>query len=244
MSLTEELRDPWGLRVAGLAGGMAWAVMATPVVGLGVGAAVLGVKVVTGLLTGGERERPATVRPVVGSAAAHWLGRAEQAVREVDELQVPGVAYEAQDTLAAVERLASQSRALDRALARVDLPGLDQEASRLSVQALVPGPAQGEVQRSAAAVADRVAVRDRLRSAHEAVLARMQSGALGLEGVVARLAEVAAMSHSTGVDHDASGQVAELALEVEGLRVGLVEVEALSRGALARGLDGTRTGKD
>ena len=66
---------------------------------------------------------------------------------------------------------------------------------------------------------------------------------IGLESVVARLAEVVALAESTGGSHDPAGQVSELASEVEGLRVGLVEAEALSRGVLDPGLDGPARGR-
>ena len=102
---------------------------------------------------------------------------------------------------------------------------------------------QAELARSAAAVADRIAVRDRLREVQDTVLARMQAGALGLESVVARLAEVVVLAESTGGSHDTSGQVHELAAEVEALRAGLVEAEALSRRVLDPGLDGSAQGR-
>lgn len=141
---------------------------------------------------------------------------------------------EAADTLTALARLGSQATSIEGALARVDDPGLDAEAARLAEAARrsPPGVRQ-ELSRSAAAVADRLAVRDRLRGARAMVLARMQAVALGLEGLVARLAEVLTLAETTGGADDTVGQVAELAGELEGLRAGLAEAESLSRGALA-----------
>ena len=52
MSVREELSDPWGWVAAGVAGGLGWAVLAAPAaavaapVGLAIGAAVLGTKVI------------------------------------------------------------------------------------------------------------------------------------------------------------------------------------------------------
>ena len=60
----------------------------------------------------------------------------------------------------------------------------------------------------------------------------MQAVALGLEGLVARLAEVLALAETAGRLEDTAGEVAELAHEMEGLRVGLAQAEAVSRGAL------------
>ena len=255
MSLADELKDPWGLLVAGLSGGMAWALVGSAValpVGVAVGAAVLGVKIVSGVLL--DRDRPSReappelVRPGRGTAAEHWLDRAERAVRAMDELAagpLDGAASEAHDTLDALRRLGSQSVSVARALAHVDDAGLDVEAARLAEAARRGGPpgVQAELARSAAAVADRIAVRDRLREVQDTVLARMQAGALGLESVVARLAEVVVLAESTGGSHDTSGQVAELAAEVEGLRVGLAEAEELSRGVLDPRLDGPPRGR-
>lgn len=251
MSLADELRDPWGLVVAGVSGGMAWAVLGSAAValpvGVAVGAAVLGVKVVSGVLLRRADDEPRLpVRPAQGTVAALWLERAERAGRAMDELAGPlAGAVQAHDTLDALRRLGAQAVSVAGALARVDDAGLDVEAARLTEASRRGGPpgVQAEVARSAAAVADRIAVRDRLREGQATVLARMQAGALGLESVVARLAEVAVLAESTGASRDTAGQVQELAAEVEALRAGLVEAEALSRGVLDPGLDGPAQGR-
>lgn len=256
MALSDELRDPWGLLVAGVSGGMAWALLAAATapaalpVGVAVGAAVLGVKAASGVLLnrgeGEPRRSPALARPPAGSVAAGWLQRAEAAVRALDDLagtarrgslsvSIGAAVQEAGDTLTALARLGAQATAVESALARVDDPGLDTEAARLAEAARRSAPpgVQQEVARSAAAVADRLAVRDRLRGARAQLLARMQAVALGLEGLVARLAEVLALAETTGGLEDTAGEVADLAVELEGLRAGLEETEAVSRGALA-----------
>ena len=74
----------------------------------------------------------------------------------------------------------------------------------------------------------------------EMKLARQMSEVEKLQGS-ARQALV--LAESTGGTHDTTGQVSELASEVEGLRVGLVEAEALSRGVLDPGLDGPARGR-
>lgn len=256
MGLSDELRDPWGLVASGVSGGLAWALVGGPVgiaIGAGVGAAVLGVKAVTGLLVRDEPKRPELAelpRPPRGSHAAHWLIRAESAVRSLDEmarstdagptgLAVRSAAEEAGDTLTELARVGGQVTAVERALGRVDDQGLDAEAARLddaARRARTP-EMQAEVNRSAAAVRDRVEVRNRLATARETQLARMQAVALGLEGLVARLAEVLAMTSSTGGVDSSVDQIGDLALELEGLRAGLVETEALSRKALGDAAD-------
>lgn len=252
MGVVDELRDPWGLVAGGVSGGMAWALVGGPVgvaLGVGVGAAVLGVKAVTGLLVERRPARPAPQlpRPPRGSAAAGWLARAEQAVRSLDELAVSGApgptgqavrnaAAEAGDTLADLARVAAQVTAVEAALGRVDGPGLEQQAAQLERAARQAATAamRTELSRSAAAVRDRQQVRARLLEARETLLARMQAVALGLEGLVARLAEVLALSATAGGTDNGADQIAELALELDGLRAGLAETEALSRRALAQ----------
>jgi hypothetical protein len=253
MGLSDELRDPWGLVVAGVSGGMAWAVLgASPVAaaaGLGVGAAVLGIKALTGAVVN-RRPRPRAVapeRPPRGTVAARWFEQAEQAVGALDDMArtapagptgqaVRSAADDADDTLLALGRVGVQVTAVESALGRVDVAGLDAEAARLQ-QAVERAPSselRQEVERSAAALRDRVAVRNRLRAARDTLLARMQSTTLGLEGLVARLAEVLAMSATTGHSDTSARDIGEIAAELDGLRAGLAESEAVSRRALAQ----------
>jgi hypothetical protein len=244
--LREELTDPWGLLVAGVAGGVAWASGVGPVA-LGVGAAVYGVKVAAGALLGGRSEddphsKQPPLRPAYGSPAGVWLKRAETAVRSLDDLaRGPDVtpadvatthaAEEADAVLETMRRLGGQSVAVGRALAQADSPGLDEEEVRLRTAAQA-APDDASAQQSAEAVADRIAVRDRLRKAQAALEGRLQSSALSLEGLVARVAELHATSAAAG-DIDASADdLAALSAEVEGLRVGLNDVEQVARRAL------------
>lgn len=256
MGLSDELKDPWGLLAAGVSGGMAWAVLGASVgaaalpVGVAVGAAVLGVKVVSGVLLNRNDEPAPEVRelprPLRGSAADRWLTRAEAAVGGLDDLvrtagagpvaaSLRGAASDSRATLTALARLGAQAFAVEGALARVDGQHLDEEAAHLRSRAQLSGPpgVHAEIARSRAALDDRIAVRDRLREARDTVLARMQAVALGLEGLVARMAEVLALAETTGTYEDTVGVVAELAGELEGLRAGLAETEAVSRSVLA-----------
>jgi hypothetical protein len=255
VSLSDELRDPWGLVAGGISGGMAWALTAAALggapavaLGVGIGAVVVGAKALTGVLVGRE-ERPRQQdlpRPPRGSAAAQWLSRAEASVRSLEEMArttsagasgdaVRTTATEAADTLADLARLGGQVTAVERALQRVDVTGLDTEVNRLedAVRRATSDQVREELERSAAAVRDRMAVRDRLVDARSTLLARMQAVALGLEGLEARLAEVLAMTATTGGVDTTAQEIAELATELDGLRAGLAETEAISRRALA-----------
>lgn len=254
-ALSDELRDPWGLVVAGVAGGLAWAFAAPVVAAVAVGAGVYGAKVLTGILTGsGELDpaeasprerRPDLPRPPRGTPPAYWLERAEAAVGALDALArtassgaagdaVRSAATDAGSTLDELLRVAAQVMAVVAAESRVDLHGLDAEAERLEHRARsAPSPEQAaELRRASAAVRDRLAVAARLDEARDTLLARMEATALGLEGLVARLAEVLALTATSGGVDTSATEIAGLADEIDGLRAGLAETEALSRRAL------------
>jgi hypothetical protein len=252
VGLSDELRDPWGVVIAGVAGGLVWALSAPIAAAVGVGAAVYGVKALTGALVGRDRdERRDTYvaelpRPPRGSIAAQWLDRAEGAVQNLDQMArtthpgptgdaVRTAADEAGDTLKDLAHLGGQVTAVERALSSVDTTGLDAEAQRLDEAArhATTEEMRAEMLRSATAVHDRQDVRDRLVAARQTLLARMQAVALGLEGLEARLAEVLAMTATTGGVDTSAQEIAELATELDGLRAGLAETEAISRKALA-----------
>jgi hypothetical protein len=90
---------------------------------------------------------------------------------------------------------------------------------------------RAERQRSLDSVSEQLQVVQRLAGARDELLARMQATALTLEGLVARTAEVLAMSVSGGVDASAD-RLADLAADLDGLRSGLAETEAVSRRVL------------
>ncbi|HUR14317.1 MAG TPA: hypothetical protein VM097_07475 [Mycobacteriales bacterium] len=243
--LSAELRDPWGPLVAGVVGGLAWAVGTPVLAAVGVGAVVYGVKAAVGAVLGPADEREALaphLRPHPGSTAALWLRRAESAVRALDDMARPAgttaadlatvrAAEEADEVLATMRRLAGHVVTVGQALGRSDAPGLDEEAARLRAEA---ARAHGDTsaERSAAAVADRVAVRDRLRRAKADLEGRLQSSALGLEGLVARVAEVRARSATLGDVDPSAGSLASLTTEVEGLRLALSDVDEVAQRAL------------
>jgi hypothetical protein len=244
--LRRELLDPWGGVVAGIAGGLAWAVVplgavALPI-GLGVAAVVYGVKVGAGLLT--DRGEPAPRPPRPGSPAEQWLRRAEQADRSLADLvaspgspevrgQLQPVRSGAAEALGTVHRLAGQVTAVEDAADRIQPGRLAVERDRLA-EGLSATPSErvrAERQRSLDSVTEQLAVAGRLAEARDALLARMQATTLTLEGLVARTAEVLAMSVSGGVDLSAD-RLAGLAGDLDGLRAGLAEADAVSRRVL------------
>lgn len=250
--LRQELLDPWGGVVAGVAGGLAWAVIplgavALPV-GLGVAAAVYGVKVGAGLLSRSRAPEPEPepqLRPPRrGSPADQWLTRAQQAERSLADLvrttgsptvrsQLGPVRDGAAEALTTLRRLAGQVTAVEDAADRIQPGRLEAERDRLAagVGAAAGERVRAERQRSLDSVTEQLQVAGRLAGARDELLARMQSTALTLDGLVARTAEVLAMSVSGGVDVSAD-RLAELSGDLDGLRSGLAEADAVSRRVL------------
>lgn len=243
--LGQELRDPWGPLVGAVAGGLAWAVGAAVPVAGAIGLAVYAVKVALGA-SGGGAAPGGPARPHPDSPAGLWLRRGEAAVRALEAMARESspdgpsptdqatrtAATEAGDVLASMRRLGGHVVTLGEALSHTDSPTLDDEAARLRAIAQ-HYPTDESARRSADAVADRVAVRNRLRNALVELEGKLQSSALGLEGLVARVAEVRATAAAVG-DLDLSAEsLAELTSEVEGLRQGLAAAERVASRALA-----------
>jgi hypothetical protein len=257
VGLRDELVDPWGGVVAGVAGGLAWAVASTSAaaipLGLGVAAAVYGAKVASGLVArrlGGRSAveagpgRVPLPAPRRGSAAEAWLTRARGAIRSLTELidspgsagaraQLLPVRAEATELLDPMRRFGGQVTTVEDALARVATGRLEAERARLAeaVRAARSARLRAERERALASVEEQLAVATRLSDARETLLARMQTTALGLEGLVARTAEVLALTASSGVDTSAE-RIDELTGDLDGLRAGLAEAEEVSRRVL------------
>jgi hypothetical protein len=244
MALGRELRDPWGLVLGGLAGGLGWAVGVPALAAAGIGAAVYGARVLAGAVVNRARVGDGHGAIRSGSAEARWLRRAEQAVRSLDRLgasappgpvadRVATVGSQAADTLGDVRRLAAQASGMANALAAVDPERLTAEAQRLDARfrQATTEDLGDEIQRSLDSIRAQMDVRSRLEQAAAKLQARIESVVLGLEGLVARLVEVLAMMR-TQSPIEGAGQVDALGEELEGLRSGLAEAEEVSRRAL------------
>jgi len=248
VAFKDELADPWGLLLGAAAGGVAWAVGLSPVAGVVVGAAAWGTKAVIGVLERrgvrppaleGPRRLPVDQRAMEG----RWLDRARRAADSFRQLsrsmaagplaeRVGSMAPQVDDTVAALERLAGQATAVGQATARLDGGFLAAEAQRLQAgRARAAGDVAAEIDRSLASVRAQQEVLGRLVAARNSVLARLESGTLGLESLVARVVELSAMAAS-GPAGDL-GSVQALTDELEGIRQGLAETEEVSRRALS-----------
>jgi hypothetical protein len=251
MGVADEVRDPWSYVTAGLAGGMAFAVGIFPPAALGIGVAVFGAKVITGALTRSgpkRRKRPSQRErrlPVLTrTPEAAWLGRAKQAQFTFEDIahsahdgpiaeRVRSFGEQTDQSLATLERLAGQASAIRSAMARIDPRRLAWERDRLLNAATATDDPRllAERERSLNSVQTQLDTYQRLSGTLTMLLARLESGTLGIEGLVARLAEVVALSAAV-TSSDGTTQVDELAHELEGLRAGLVEAESVSQRAM------------
>jgi hypothetical protein len=245
VAFKDELVEPWGLLIGATAAGAAWAVNLPLLAAGGVGAAVLLTK--AGLAAWERRRREPQRRelqlPVEASAPEGiWLARAQRAAGTFSELaggmaggplaeRIELMRPQVDDTVETLERLAGQAGAAGRALARIDDRFLAAEAARLE-QARGPssGEIAGELDRSLASVRVQREVHGRLVAARGGVLARLESGTLGLESLVARVVELSAMAAAGPTSE--TGVVDQLSDELEGIRQGLGEAEEVSRQAL------------
>ncbi|WP_327044084.1 hypothetical protein OG320_20190 [Microbispora sp. NBC_01189] len=247
---TEELRDPWALLLGATAAGAAWAVDVHPA-----GAAVAGVVVwLTKAFasawqsTGGESraEPPEPKGPPVarGSAEEAWLRRAERAAGSFADLtasmrgqilldRIADMRPQVDDTVGTLRRLAGHASVTGSALARFDPRFLDQERARLTqARRTAREEVAGELDRSIAALDAQREVYGRLSGARERVLARLESGAISLEGLVARAVEISAMTATSGGADGADGggqALNDLTTELELTRQSLHEVEEATR---------------
>jgi hypothetical protein len=140
--------------------------------------------------------------PEVGSPEAFWLERAGRALMSIKELRRSARSESIAQRCAAIAIQAEASVATLR---------------RLAYQASV-----------VSGLARSGARTDRLENTRVELQARIEGSVLGLEGLVARLAEIVALS-------EASPDVAsvdDLAFELDSLRTALVETEELGRSSV------------
>ena len=244
MSLRDELRDPWAYVLGGLAAGLGWAAGIAAPAAIAIGAAVGGVKVLTGAAV--NRSNAAADEPTIsrGSPEAGWVRRGERAVAQMrSDAASEGsgpfadecahVVRQATEALGDVRRLAGQGAGLRRALAQVEAGALSVEEARLAsdLDRANDPEIRGAIQRSLDSIRAQLDVQRRLRQAFDRVMARLQSLVIGLEGLMARLTEVLAIARTQGTS-DTVQQVAGVARELESLREGLQETEDIGRQAL------------
>jgi len=233
MKLTTVIRQPQGL-LLGTATGVAALILGLPLpVALLAGISVLAVH--AGAVPVLDR---LTSRVSLRPTELDWMQRADRAVAAFRQLARTSrsepigqrcvvIGEQAHATLQLLRRVAGQSSTVGRMLQGIDGTRLKEEESRLSkeLRGAESDATRHEIEISLNLIGEQVAARRRLEQGKAALVARLQSGVLALEGLVTRLAEVVALGQTAGGMDGAGDRVAELADELEGLRAGLSELD-------------------
>ncbi|MEU3764348.1 hypothetical protein AB0E55_04750 [Amycolatopsis keratiniphila] len=245
MRFVRELAEPWGLLLAATSAGAAWAVQLPVLAALGVGVTVLAARAGVAAATRPKplsepEERPLPdVEP--GSPEAGWMRRAEAAADGFRSIsaslgtgpladRVAAMEPVVQETVDTLRRLAARTSATGKALARVDLGAVSAEKARLRKELkTADDDIRGDLNQSLESVQAQEDVHTRLSSAQRKLLAQLRSGALGLDGLVARAAELSAATGDSLLDTTTIGELSE---QLEGIRRGVVETEEATRRSL------------
>jgi hypothetical protein len=238
MKLLADAREPFGWLLAGVAA------IASLMLGLAIPMAILvGLSVLAVKLTAGIALTQFANGPDValGPVEIGWMQRADRAVAAFRQLARSSrsepigqrcmvIGEQARATLQLLRRVAGQSSTVGRMLQGIDGTRLKEEESRLSKEraGAESDAARHEIEISLSLVAEQLGARRRLEQGRAALVARLQSGVLALEGLVPRLAEVVALGQTAGGMDGAGDRVAELADELEGLRAGLSELDQVN----------------
>lgn len=237
-----ELRDGRGVVLAAATGGALLFLGSDLLVAAGAAIAIEAVKALAGAV-------PALVisrRPRVADAeAAQWLDRAEEALEALRKLargsprgpvasRCAEIADRAVATVWVMRRLAEQGNVVARLLGRVPVTDVAGERATLERELAATSDARlrDDLARSLAAVRTQVEVRVQLAASRRVLIGRMRSVALGMEGLVARLAELLALA-ATGVA-TADDRVGELEAQLDALREGLLETERIGQEGIER----------
>ncbi|MEA5359998.1 hypothetical protein VA596_10660 [Amycolatopsis sp., V23-08] len=242
MKFAREFAEPWGLFLGAASAGVAWAVQLPVVAALGVGVVVLAARAGVAVATREPPPREARVLDVTpGSTEATWLQRAEHAAEGFGSLsdsldsgplatRVADMEPVVQETLSTLQRLAGRASATGKALSRVDLEAVAREKRRLKGELKsAHEDVRADLESALNAVQAQADVHARLSGARDKLLAQLQSGALGLDSLVARVAELTAATTDFAVD---TGAVRELSDQLEGIRQGVLETEQATRRSL------------
>lgn len=175
---------------------------------------------------------------------AQWVRRAEAALAAIrqgihaggvgplaDRLQE--VAADAQRVLDDIRRLSIQVSATRTANRRLDVPQLSTDLTRLTatLEHLNDPEMERDVRRSVEAVREQLRIGDRLTTACTVLQARIEAGALGLQRLAAQVGEMTALAPSGG-SWGQGRQIDELTTQLEALRAGLSDADAMSQRAL------------
>jgi hypothetical protein len=181
--------------------------------------------------------RPRSDLPALqaGTPEAAWVERATAAAASIEELRrtarsetiaqrCAAIARQASLAVTALHRLAYQAgvvAGMTRTTELAELRSAEQQAR--AELAASTGPARAEADRTVASIRARRESAERLDATRRDLGDRIQAGALGLEGVVARVAQIVALTDDTS----RSTSIDDLAAELDALRDALVASDAI-----------------
>ena len=252
MSVSEELKDPWGWLVAGVSGGLGWAALAAPLgpaaigVGAAIAAVVLGSKVAIGALrspAAAPQRRDRLPEAPRHSPQGDLVRRARRAAQQIHELadrpadsglraELAQVDEEAGTVVETLRELAGRVTLVDGALQSAQPAQVLQEAARLqaSVSQEQDPQLRAERQRALDAVTAQSESLARLARLRETLLARAQTAAVDMEGLASRTGELVAMGTSAFEGDPAAQILQDLTMSLESVCAGLAEADEISRG--------------
>jgi hypothetical protein len=242
MNTRKELLDRWSLLLAALSAGLAWAVQVPLLAALAIGLAVLLVRAIVAGANRKDLGRPAAGLPEVepGSKEAEWLDRAEKAAESFESIsdslsagplaeRVGEMKSSVHETVETLHRLAGRATTTGKALSRINKRALLEEKLSLRKALKTASPdVHADIEKSIEAVQAQEDVRTRLVTARGKMIARLQSGTLGLESLVARVAE---LSTTAGIEPlRGTESIDVLSEELESIRYGVTKTEEATRG--------------
>ncbi len=257
MSVRRELSDPWGWLVAGVCGGLGWAVLAGAagpvalVAGVGIGATVLGAKVLVGTLRDGSSQEPDALTspeprdrlPVApeDSPQDDLLDRSRAAVDRIADLsdrsgdpwiagEVRTVLRESAGLVRSMEDLSGRVTLLDSSLTAAHPQRVAAEIAALQARLRTTSDPdlRREQEKTLAALDGQAASIDRLLSRRESLLSQLQAAAVGLEGLAARSGELVAMGRADR-ESESERLVGDLTTSLDGVRAGIDAARATLR---------------
>lgn len=257
MSARDEIRDPWGWLVAGVSGGLGWAVLGSAIAGpaavaagVAIGAAVLGTKVAVGAMRGDAGEQPEPSRRARdrlpeaprGSVQFDLQERAEAAVVRLRDLahrpadawiadEVQQVLAESAPVSEQLHELAGRVTVLDGSILAARPQSLAREIETLQerVRHTTDPEVRREQERALAALDAQADSVDRLLRRRDTLLAQMQAATAGLEGLAARAGELVALGSASEDTDDAARIVADLTGQLDAVRSGVDEARTILR---------------
>jgi len=184
--------------------------------------------------------RPATTPGAEAITAAGLIKRAEAAVSRLREqtnsprdpvlrAQIGDVDDHAAEVLVDLRRFADQVKAVERSLHEIPVERLrhDLDEARRERDEAGDDALRAELDRSAHALEQQLAVADRLDTTRRTLLARIEGAVFDLEGLGVRVSELIVMHDSAGPS-DTEARLSELTGDLDGMRAGLAEAQGLS----------------